>query len=322
MIGCVDMFRKSMLFGWVLLCCVLSAGCESSVSERELQAQHAERKTEEINASEDTGGAEVTAYEPNEFYEKNGKLKMTYNTYITCYSGYLDHVALFGTIYDNCDYDGDGLNDRIFRTVFEADENGDVCGYRVDFGNGEALKTGNFGDYFTGIQLTGFDLTGDGVNEIIFCGPHTACTFPKSMSEIAVFQKMDGGYELLDLPRPDDWDASKDSEKYRTGYSIELKDIAGNAVTICSPKLDYEETAVVDDKAALEYFRQTGAHGVVGSDAWNAAVTVERGIPALVLSVNIGSRYYERDLYVYLIWRDGTLKPEYLGFADEFVSAN
>ena len=234
--------------------------------------------------------------------------EMTSHEYLTRYSGYLDEVAMFEGAYDDLDYDGDGLQDRIYRNILDTDENDEavLIGYRVDFGNGDTLDIGGFDDVWIGVKLIGYDLTNDGVNEIIYCGIHGASTFPPMGSEIAVFTKGDSGYEMLPLPRPDDWEI--DASPYRTGFSIYSKDVTETSATLYSTQYVYEETIDIDSDA-YEYCFKMAGNEPVGSNAWAVDVDTIEDVPALVLYVNIGFKYYERELMISLTWQDGEFKP-------------
>lgn len=234
--------------------------------------------------------------------------EMTYSEYLTGYSGYLDELNMFEGAYDGLDYDGDGRNDRVYRRILDTDENGGAIriGYRVDFGNGDTLEIGGFDDVFTGIDLIGYDLTGNGVNEIIYRGLHGGSTFPPMGSEIAVFAKTDAGYEMLFLPRFDDWEI--DASPYATGFSIYCKDVTETSATLYSPQFGYEERIDIDQNAYEYCFKDAGSEPV-GSQAWRVAVDTVEGVPVLVLYVNIGFKYYERDLAISLTWQDGECNP-------------
>lgn len=247
-----------------------------------------------------------------EMNEPREQLEMTYSEFLTGYSGYLDELNMFEGAYDALDYDGDGLYDRVFRGLFDVDEDGNALsiGYRVDFGNGDTIEIGPFEDFFTGIELIGYDLTGNGVNEIVYCGSHGGSTFPPEGSEIAVFAKTDTGYEMLFLPRFDDWEI--DASPYATGFSIYSKDVTETSATLYSPQYGYEESIGIDQNAYEYCFKETG-NEPVGSQAWRVAVDTVEGVPALVLYVNIGSKYYERNLMVHLTWQDGVYKPVNMG---------
>lgn len=233
------------------------------------------------------------------------KADISFHDYVSSYSGYLDQVAMYGTLYDHLDYDGDGKRDRIYRSVSAKDQDIEGCSYRIDFGNGESLEIGSFEDYFTAIELIGYDLTGDGVNEIIYCGLHGASTFPPSGSEMAVFTKTGKGYERMSLPRPREWGTS---EENMTGYDVHIKNIEGDKVTLYSTELNYEETVDVQDQLALDYFKDAGTE-TVSSPAWGVQVKSYKGAPALVQYINIGYKFYMRNLMVYLTWQDGEFKP-------------
>ena len=236
------------------------------------------------------------------------KLDITFNEYYSSYSGYIDEIAMFDFTYDNRDYDKDGKNDRIYREVFNSEENGVLiskCRYRIDFGNGEVLEIGDFSDLFTGIQIISYDITGDKVNEIIFLGQHMASTFPNSYSEIAVYAKKNNQYEMLDLPKPDDWN---ETEVFKVGYSIYIKDIKDNQVTISCPTLDFEEIITIDSDEAQTYFIEM-AKEPIGSFAWNIETMDFNETPTLLLYIDIGYKYYNKDLIVYLIWQNDESTP-------------
>lgn len=253
-------------------------------------------RTQILTFTEENGGTFIDKME-------TGKLEMTFPYYIEFYSGYLDEAALTGSEFETCDYDGDGLTDRIYRTV---GPDGSSCSYRIDFGNGDRLYLGSFEDNFLGVSLTGCDLTGDGVNEILFCGGHNGSTYPPGGSEIAVFQKTADGYRPLPLPRPDN---SFETEQYPAGYNIYAKNLTQNQVTLYCPDLGFEQAVALDDTAYEYAFR--GAIGPVGDDAWKISVSDFNGTPALVLYINIGFKYYGKDLAVYLTWQDGAFQPVY-----------
>jgi hypothetical protein len=114
--------------------------------------------------------------------------------YCKTYNGFLDQLARYGNRFDNQDYDGDGLYDRVYRSVFDVVKESKFGNYltlntrfRIDFGNGSTLAIGDFEDLCLGLYLLGKDLTGDGTNEIIFVGRHEASTIPDSSGEIGVY---------------------------------------------------------------------------------------------------------------------------------------
>lgn len=238
----------------------------------------------------------------------NKKIKMSNNEYYSTYIGYLDKVDLFGTTYENCDYDGDGIQDRIYRDIIDKDSNGAATkiNYRIDFGNGTQLVIGDFDDIFTGIQIKGYDLTGDHINEIIFCGEHVASTFPESGSEVAVFEKGKSGYSMIELPRPD---LRKEEEIYRVGYSIYIKDINNGNVTIYNKDLNFETLISIDDKNTLARFAEVRKDEPIGSDVWKVDTFELEGKPGLIFYINLGSTYYNKELQVFLSYQDGKLKP-------------
>ncbi len=239
--------------------------------------------------------------------QNDTKLDIEFDDYYFHYNGYIDQVSMFGSKYDNQDYDGDGLFDRIYRRVFENYINGNYKGmlmnYRVDFGNGETLEIGDFNDIYTSINLVGEDITGDNVNEMIFYGEHIVSTFPPSNSEIAVYKKINSSYTMMELPRQDDWDKI---DKFDVGYSLYKDNLTNNRLTVINKKTNFEDVLIIDDERALDYVSKAQS---LASPAWKIDVINYNGLPTIVLYNHIGTRYLEQDLLTYLTWKNDSFTP-------------
>ena len=113
------------------------------------------------------------------------------------YSGYLDEYP--GGVADSwkLDYDGDGKNDRIYR---EVDEEKDECRYQIVFACGNVLKIEEPVGTLGVPQAEGVDLTGDGQNEIVFHVGYPSSTNPLGAGALAVFEKKNDSYHLMELP--------------------------------------------------------------------------------------------------------------------------
>lgn len=245
----------------------------------------------------------------------SNKLKIQFEDYYQKYNGYIDQVAMFNNRYDNQDYDGDGLFDRIYRSVISLGSirksthgyTSSFCKYRIDFGNGDTLEIGDFDDVFTGIQIFGYDLTGDGVNEIIFCGRHEASTFSPSGSEIAVYEKLGNEYRMMFLPRSHD--NYNITDEFDIGYNFYKLRMKNNIVTIYCPETYFKETMVITDLTGIKNFMQTSYNEPIGSPAWKISVKEYKGVSSLILYNHIGSKYCDKDVATYLIWREVEFKP-------------
>ncbi len=164
------------------------------------------------------------------------------------YTGYMDNVSSMKKDYENIDYDGDGIQDRVVQYVTEEP----AKYYYILFGNGEILELGPFLDIWMFSSFEAADLTGDGNNEIIFCGEHGASSGPERGSEIAVFGRVEGTYKPLELPASEpSWIQSL----HYTGFPIfgEIDD-QGNIITFSCPIVGYEEECIIKDENELKNF--------------------------------------------------------------------
>jgi|GEM_PF-3205334 hypothetical protein len=250
--------------------------------------------------------------------DNTNKTTLEFMNYCKTYNGYLDRLAMYGNRFDNQDYDADGLNDRVYRSVFRVIKESKYGNYtelntrfRIDFGNGSTLEIGDFEDVCLGIYLIGSDLTSDGINEIIFVGRHEASTIPDSSGESGIYHKTEIGYELMPLPRPDDWNMNNKYEKYNFGYSAYKTSVKDNKVTIYSPMLDYKHTLIIDDKneEAISYFNQYPYNDTITGPVHWINVTEYNNKRTIVLYNHIGSKYTDIDIAVYMNWQDGKFKP-------------
>lgn len=113
------------------------------------------------------------------------------------YTGYLDECVQwldYGS-FTECDYDGDGIADRVWR---ENIQDWGVADYRIEFGNGDVIglpKTAG------GIpEVRSLDLEGDGIREILFTETFGYSTDPKAYGQMALLRKEGEGYEMMELP--------------------------------------------------------------------------------------------------------------------------
>ncbi len=109
------------------------------------------------------------------------------------YTGYLDEcLAWFShERFQNQDYDGDGLTDRVYRIC---GENSDGK-YRIEFGNGDVIETDWMGAGVPYVQT--LDLNGDGNQEILVQMSFETSTNPRAFGAMALFEKKNGSYALL-----------------------------------------------------------------------------------------------------------------------------
>lgn len=199
---------------------------------------------------------------------KDEKINIGYDEALSEYEGYLDNVKLFEEGYKNQDYDGDGKTDRIFQ--YFRNDNKKV--YTICFGNGDHLELGAFDDTFLGLEVWGADITGDGKNEIVFCGEHTGNTWIQSGSEIAIWRKDGSEYTRMNLP------GKQTGMRYSAGYDIYIeKTEQEDIILVTCPELDLEEEYVLPENQREEFDScykdlKVGEKILSSSKAWKIAV--------------------------------------------------
>ncbi|MCH5344698.1 MAG: hypothetical protein J1E64_11725 [Acetatifactor sp.] len=113
------------------------------------------------------------------------------------YTGYMDEAVQYDGYgsFVNCDYDQDGLTDRVYRTS----KGDDLCDYQIEFGNGDMLLIPDGSD--TGFpMIQSGDLNGDGRQEIVFSWDYSMSTDPTAAGDFALYEWQDGDYRQAELP--------------------------------------------------------------------------------------------------------------------------
>lgn len=133
------------------------------------------------------------------------------------YTGYLDECVQWTEYTDfvDCDYDGDGLVDRVYREYYAEPDTGELCDYQIEFGNGEVILIEECWE--TGFpQIQHGDLTGDGRQEILFTQSYPTSTFPPAFGDVVLYEWTEEGYREALLPFSRDPD-----EKYT--YCLDVR---------------------------------------------------------------------------------------------------
>lgn len=114
------------------------------------------------------------------------------------YTGYLDEVDAWKQVYQNQDYDGDGLTDRIYQEVVGHGSTAGARKMRVEFGNGEILSFDVFQN--SALMVQSLDMDGDGSRELLFTTPNDFSTNPPSIgSDILLFTRQGDGYRQVEI---------------------------------------------------------------------------------------------------------------------------
>ena len=110
------------------------------------------------------------------------------------YTGFLDEHPLREDI-DKDDFDGDGLDDRLYQRYNEEKDTKEVY---LFFGSGEMLLLdAKVWTMFYGVKAA--DLTGDGTNELLFTH-HIIAADDDGATYFSIFTKDNGSWERMELP--------------------------------------------------------------------------------------------------------------------------
>jgi hypothetical protein len=131
-----------------------------------------------------------------QFVFKDENTGPMYSRYPTClgYTGYMDVQPGLAKNNPKIDYDGDGLLDRVYKEVNIYNQD---SSFYVYFGNGKKLLLADHAYGFL-YKTIAADLTGDGMNEIIF-EQYSSSTKSANLY-YSIFTFTDGNYERMDIP--------------------------------------------------------------------------------------------------------------------------
>ena len=237
--------------------------------------------------------------------DKSGKYILEYADFNE-YSGYLDEIANledYGWWYfdfANADFDGDGFLDRVYmETKIEENEYRKVEHYyRIEFGNGNVAEIGPFSEFSFNLQCA--DLTGDGVQELVFVSAAVQSTNPHS-GNLAIYKKQGDTYVMMEVPVvvKEKWMADYADPLYRMGYEIMVLDVSKDKVRVGIPDYDLEATFKIDGEKAVhgnrlgestlkKYYQcMKNENESIGRDAWTVEVLEYEGKTALDMWIEI-----------------------------------
>ena len=136
----------------------------------------------------------------NDLYLENDPPRVT-GLDLNGYTGYMDEFYTYTNEFTECDYDGDGKTDRLYRID---DVTYYMSEYRIDFGNGDKLYTGNVSETAYP-HVYPVDLDKDGDEDIVLTytvepadrEPFTWCEIYSYDSKHHFYTKEDSGLSSL-----------------------------------------------------------------------------------------------------------------------------
>lgn len=213
------------------------------------------------------------------------------------YTGYLDECTTWterGSFAD-CDYDNDGLTDRVYR---EEVKEWEYCGYRIDFGNGQSYT-------FPGKWMSGgypvaqaADLTGDGVNEIIFTQSYGFSSDPMAFGEMAVLKREKNTWREAELP------FTRLEDDYSVGLTLHYEQTAERTLRVTCEEGPLDASVELDTELWNDIgYKETYPGQSLGLPVW--AVEVEKdgdGPTKLICHVEVFDKNSVDVVVAELVW--------------------
>lgn len=235
------------------------------------------------------------------------------------YTGYLDECKQWMDYraFAGCDYDGDGLTDRVWR---ENIQDWGVADYRIEFGNGdliELLETSG------GIpQVRALDLEGDGVKEILFTESFGYSTNPQDDGQMALFNKTGNGYAMMELP------GGMSQASYRPTLSFHYEAVGDLLMGVtCNDMKGQELMEVTVDFTQVDWeMGRYDEHYFKGNTDEDIRVPykvdiihLEDGCDALALYFGMMDKWCTDETALTLGWEDGSLRMQDINYWHPYI---
>lgn len=194
------------------------------------------------------------------------------------YTGYLDECnSSYGEDFRNCDYDGDGLNDRVYRWNVDDQGDGNDTKYRIEFGNGEELILERVVPDSGFPYLFAADFSQNGKNEIVFGCSYWSSTDPMAFGELAVFEKTDDGYRQVELPM------QLSDSAYTMTLDFNYQMVKEYLIQVTCTDTDFSENIVIDDTLwEQQGYKNYFTNETYNSCVWNTEIVQDGdGVPEL-----------------------------------------
>jgi len=193
------------------------------IKEEENEEVNEEQEAEENNDEENVSEEDTPSEEVNEASEQPTELCFFYvDGYLdNPYEGYLDEYGKLYICkkYTNCDFDEDGLTDRVYVTPTKDTDESDGYKVRIDFGNGSQLDIDTFFDICTNPYIYSADLRGTGQRSIIVQSIIETSTEPYYYSDFNIYSYTDSGYQKEKVSWITDVRYSAEGDKLRVSIN-------------------------------------------------------------------------------------------------------
>lgn len=220
------------------------------------------------------------------------------------YTGYLDECSGYMGYesFVEQDYDQDGRPDRVYRQM---QDKGEMCNYRIEFGNGDMLTLDRavWDTGFPAIQAA--DLTGNGFNEIIFTLSYDTSTNPRAFGDLAIFEKTGNEYVRSELP------FILGEESYSQCLSFTYRVVKEHVIEVTCEEADFIREFDIDEDSwnagsyAAAYDGTTNEKPV-----YDAVVTEKNGKPILICRIELFDKYVGYEAVAAVGYANGAFQIE------------
>ena len=241
--------RKSNLLVMSCLLAVMATGCGSNISESNTAEAEAVAETNtETNTETNAEPVAEAADQTSDSAENSEVTEQTADTegyesspfLLWEHEGYVDECAGYSwqDEFKDCDYDDDGLSDRVSRSWQQDDE---TAIYTIEFGNGDKLVTPV--GWETGFpHVQSGDLDSDGVKEILVTLSYDTSTDPYSFGDMWLFDKDEASREYKEVELP-----LAKTENGGKGYEVEYDKPVDGKITFNVKEAGLSMTEEVGD---------------------------------------------------------------------------
>ena len=227
------------------------------------------------------------------------------------YTGYLDTHPTYGRNNPKLDYDGDGLLDRIYK-VYDSNNGHSFYMY---FGNGEKLLLSDR-DWCMSFKTEATDLTGDGVNEIIFIQASPSTGADNLYVYIYTLNE-DGIYKQVKMPYYENsYHEEFDGRLYLPLLKEKVNDTklriyqpdCGYQGYITTRRDSYDDGSTYDDMEHLYFEESEGEVDDYYASSMSLTETEETGRKALLLRSYLGDKWCIKSVVWKLEYLEGEWK--------------
>ena len=274
------------------------AGCTNGqdTTIRENKEQQAIAQVEETKESDEIKESEITKepetnHETDAIQEETKTLPFGFLNY----TGYLDECYVWQDymLFVDCDYDNDGLTDRVYRTYLNETE---FCHYRFEFGNGDILDIEKDVWDVGEPEVIGVDLSADGVNEIVVYLTPAMSNEPRAFGDIVVYEKKNGTYQQSVLP------FIESKEGYSQNLELVFNQAEGQAIEVVVPQTGF--TCVVPIETELWEVQNYKNHFTTGETfetvVWSYGIACDGDEKNLVCKIHLFDKWSVHGLDVVL----------------------